>query len=75
MDRGGSKWQECIPEHKGPVIVTWFEELDDDRTHLLKVPRCGHCMIPVGRDDYATSEEIDAYHRGEQPKQEAVHGL
>lgn len=63
------KSADCVNGHIGPTIKTWFEEVDDDRAYLLKVSRCGHCNMPNGPDDYANSDEQDAYYRGEQPRQ------
>ncbi len=63
------KATDCINGHRGATKYTWFWEQDDDRGYLMKVPRCDHCGMPNGADDYATSEEQDAYYRGEEPKQ------
>lgn len=60
---------DCLDGHKGPVVITWFEELDDDRYHLLKLKRCGHCGIPMG-DTYASDDERELYYKGQEPPQE-----
>ncbi|MDE2106729.1 MAG: hypothetical protein KGL39_56460 [Patescibacteria group bacterium] len=61
------KATDCVNGHIGPTIKTWFWEQDDDRAWLMKVPRCSHCNLPIGGDDYATSEEQEAFYRGEEP--------
>lgn len=57
----------CGTEHRGHTLLEWFEEVDDDRTYLLIIQRCSNCGIPVGAEDYATTEEREAFYRGEKP--------
>lgn len=54
---------DCTNGHLGPSIMTYFWEQDDDRGWLMKIPRCAHCNIPIGGDEYATDEEEEIYYR------------
>jgi hypothetical protein len=62
------KAADCVNGHIGQTVWGWYWEQDDDRGYLMKVPRCDHCSMPNGADDYATYDEQQAYYRGEQPK-------
>ena len=57
------KSRDCLKGHIGPTVMTYQWEYDDDRGWLIKIPRCDHCYLPVGPDDYASSEEQEEYYR------------
>jgi hypothetical protein len=64
------KTSDCSGGHIGETILTFFEEPADDRTYLLIVPRCSHCKIPNGADQYADEINQERYYAGLDPIKE-----
>ena len=58
---------DCASGHIGKTVKTFFREEDDDRYRIVITPRCDHCNMPNGGDQYADGHNQERYYKGLQP--------
>lgn len=63
----GKQFDDCAQNikdhgsHIGDMIVTYDEELEDDRYVVIKMEQCAHCWFPV-HSEPASPDEREAYY-------------
>lgn len=58
---------DCKAGHIGETKFTFFQEQNDDKYDLMVVPRCSHCGMPNGADNYANRENKKRFYQGLDP--------